>query len=510
MDLGLNKTTKVLIENILPSLPPAVGYYIAYLELTVDQHQVQIQQLQIQIQQQQIQIQQQQIQIQQLQTHIAQLEAVLAKNSSNSSKPPSSDGFKRKPKSLREKSGKNPGAQQGHPGKGLSPVSNPDKIIPHDPQSCQGCGSDLSQEKGTCVDQRQVFDIAPPKLEVSEHQALQKRCSQCGMINRGNFPQAVRGPVQYGERVQALRLYFSHQHFIPVDRLCQVFEDVFNLRLSGGTCSKIDKQFFNQLEPFEQSLTSFLLREPVLYFDESGARCEKKLHWTHVACSQRATLYHFHAKRGQEAIESMGILPSFKGIAVHDEWQPYFKYQQGLHAVCNAHLLRELTFIHEHEKEEWAKQMKELLIRAKQEVDKHLEEGKLAQEVLDELEQSYQQIIAQGIAYHAGLPGLAKGKRGKQKQRAGKNLLDRLEDKQESVLRFMNNFSVNFTNNQSEQDIRMIKVKQKVSGCFRTFAGGENFCRIRSYLSTSRKQGWNILESLTNAIRGDPHLLAVP
>jgi transposase len=503
MELEINTSKKVLVENILPSLPPAVGSYIAYLELTVEQQQVQIQQ-------QQIQSEQQQIQIQQLQTRIAQLEAIVSKNSSNSSKPPSSDGLQRKPKSLREKTGKKPGAQQGHPGKGLSPVSNPDKIITHEPQACQGCGADLSQEQGTCVDQRQVFDIPPPKIEVSQHEALQKRCSQCGMLNRGNFPQGVRGLVQYGERVQGLSVYFSHQHFIPIDRLCQVFEDVFKLPISAGTCNKIDKQLFSQLEPFEESLTSFLLTEPVLYFDESGARCEKKLHWTHVACSQKATLYHFHPKRGQEAMESMGILPSFKGIAVHDEWQPYFKYQEGMHAVCNAHLLRELTFIHEHEKEEWAKQMKELLIRAKQEVDKHLEEGKLAQEKLDELEAIYHQIIDQGKAYHAGLPALAKGKAGKQKQRAGKNLLDRLEDKEESVLRFMKNFSVNFTNNQSEQDIRMMKVKQKISGCFRTFAGGENFCRIRSYLSTARKQGWNILEALTSAIKGDPQLLTVP
>jgi transposase len=486
MEVGINISKKVLVKNMLPSLPPAARSYIAYLELTVEQ---------------------QQIQIQQLQTRIAQLEAILSKNSSNSSKPPSSDGLKRKPKSLREKSEKKPGAQQGHPGKGLSPVNNPDKIITHEPQTCHGCGVSLSQEHGTCVEWRQVFDIPLPKIEVSEHQALEKKCPQCGILNRGNFPQEVRGLVQYGERVQALSVYFSHQHFIPIDRICRVFEDVFKLSLSAGTCSKFDKQLFKQLEPFEQSLTSFLLREPVLYFDESGARCEKKLHWTHVACSPKATLYHFHAKRGKEAIDSMGILPYFTGIAVHDEWQPYFKYKQSMHAVCNAHLLRELTFIHEHEKEEWAKPMKALLIRAKQEVDKNLEQGKLAQEVLDELEEIYHQIIAQGKAYHAGLPALAKGKAGKQKQRPGKNLLDRLEDKQESVLRFMKNFSVSFTNNQSEQDIRMVKVKQKVSGCFRTLAGGNTFCRIRSYLSTARKQHWNILESLTNAIRGAPNLV---
>lgn len=493
MELGINKSKRDLVEKILPSLPLAVGSYIGYLELTVEQQQVQIQQLQVQVQQ--------------LQTCITQLETQLSKNSSNSSKPPSSDGLKKKTKSLREKSGKKPGAQQGHPGKGLTLVSNPDKIITHEAQICKDCGFDLSQEKGFCVDKRQVFDIPLAKIEVSQHEGLEKKCPQCGILNRGDFPQHVRGPVQYGERVQALSTYFNHQHFIPIDRLCQIFKDVFKLPLSAGTCSKIDRQVFNQLEPFEQSLTSYLLREPVLYFDESGARCAKKLHWTHVACSQKATLYHIHGKRGQQAIDSMGILPHFKGIAVHDEWQAYFKYQQALHALCNAHLLRELTFIEEHEKEPWAKQMKEVLIRAKQEVGKHVEEGKLAEDVFQELKQSYRQIIAQGIDYHASLPCLSKGKRGKQKQRAGKNLLDRLEEKQESVLRFMKDFSVEFTNNQSERDIRMIKVKQKIAGCFRSLKGGQTFCRIRSYLSTSRKQGWDILEALTKAIRGDPYLL---
>jgi transposase len=508
MDLKVTKSNPSLPEKTLLSLPLAIRSYILCLESSVEQLQGQVQQQQDQVQQQQDQIQQLQDQIQQLQSQIAQLQAQLSKNSSNSSKPPSSDGLKRKPKSLREKSGKKPGAQQGHPGKGLSLVNNPDKIIIHEPTSCQACGSDLSQQEGVFRERRQVFDIPLPKLEVSEHQVFAKKCPKCSKLNQADFPQGVKGSVQYGERVQGLSSYLMHQHFMPVDRTCQFLKDVFNLTLSPGTCIKIERILFQQLEAFEKDLKPYLLKEHVLYFDETGTRCEKKLKWTHVVSSPQATLYHLHPQRGQVAMDAIGILPHFKGVAVHDEWRSYSYYQEAKHGLCNAHILRELTFIHEEEKENWAKEMKELLIRAKQEVAKHIAEGRLPEEKLDEIEKKYQHIISQGKEYHASLSALPKGKRGKQKQRPGKNLLDRLEYKVSCVLGFMKDFSVQFTNNQSERDIRMIKVKEKIAGCFRTYSGGENFCRIRSYISTSHKQGWNVLEALTSAIRGDPKLLA--
>ena len=238
-------------------------------------------------------------------------------------------------------------------------------------------------------------------------------------------------------------------------------------------------------------------------------RCEKKLRWVHVASSELATFYTIHAKRGQEAMDEAGILSQFQGIGVHDHWFPYFTYQQILHGLCNAHHLRELTFIHEQEKEDWPKRMKDLLIFAKNEVEGHLELGALPQEILFRIEETYGQIIADGFEYHSLLPSLPKSKRGKQKQRDGKNLLDRLKEKRSCVLRFMYDFSVNFTNNQAEQDVRMIKIKQKISGCFRILRGGQIFCRIRSYISTARKQGWNIWDALAEAIRGCPRLLDV-
>lgn len=445
--------------------------------------------------------------IQQLETEVHELKARLSKDSSNSSKPPSSDGLKRKPKSLRKKSDKKAGGQQGRAGKGLAQVSNPDVIVTHMPSNCTGCGSDLRDVSGTTAEKRQVFDIPQPKIDITEHRVEEKKCPCCGEWTRASFPENVKGPVQYGDRVRALTGYLSHQHFIPVNRVCQIFEDIFGITISPGTCANVDEQLFANLEVFEAGLKAYLLGAKVLHFDETGMRCEKKLHWVHVASSQTATFYTMHVKRGQEGIDAAGVLPHFQGTAVHDHWFPYFAYNQVKHGLCNAHHLRELTFMYEQEKENWAKRMHDLLIQANEEVEKHVECGALPPDVLLQIEQTYNQILTEGLAYHASLPPLPKGKRGKQKQRDGKNLLDRLNEKRDCVLRFMYDFAVPFTNNQGERDIRMVKLKQKIAGTFRAFHGGEIFCRVRSYISTARKQGWSVWDSLTDAIRGSPRLL---
>lgn len=495
MNIDQTPSFPTLSGELFDSLPISIRSYIRYLETT--------------IQQQQIQIQQQQVRIQQLEARVHELEARLSKDSSNSSKPPGSDGLKKKTKSLRGKSDKKPGAQQGHAGKGLAQIDTPDLIVNHTPTNCHGCGLNLSQVDGACAEKRQVFDIPQPKIEVTEHQVLEKKCPCCGELTRGVFPEHVRGPVQYGERAQALTAYFAHQHFIPVDRVCQIFEDVYGIAISPGTCSNVYERLFRQLESFESGLKTYLLAAQVLHFDETGMRCEKKLRWVHVASSQLATLYTIHAKRGQEAMNEAGILPLFQGIGIHDHWFPYFAYEQITHGLCNVHHLRELTFIHEQEKEDWAKRMKDLLLFAKNEVESHLEQGALPEEALLRIEETYGQILAEGFEYHLLLPLLPKGKRGRQKQRDGKNLLDRLNEKRSCVLRFMYDFSVGFTNNLGEQDIRMVKLKQKISGCFRTLKGGQIFCRIRSYISTARKQSWNIWDALAEAIRGCPKLLTI-
>lgn len=468
-----------LSREALEVLPESLRSYIRYLEDIVQQQQVQIQELQ----------------------------ARLSKNSSNSGKPPSSDGLKRRPKSLRSPSDKKPGGQQGHVGKGLAQISNPDTIVTYVPTSCSGCGLDLSEVGGVIAENRQVFDIPQPKVNVTEHRVEEKKCPCCGERTRASFPENVKGPVQYGDRVRALVAYFSHQHFIPVDRVCEIFEDIFGVAISPGTCANVDAQLFANLEEFEAGLKTYLLAAQILHFDETGMRCEKKLHWVHVTASQMATFYIMHRKRGKEAMDAADILSHYQGIAVHDHWLPYFAYSQVKHGLCNAHHLRELTFIYEQQKEDWAKQMKDLLVRAKLEVEKHVEDEALPAEILLQIEKDYNQILEKGFTYHKALPPLPKGKRGKQKQREGKNLLDRLQEKRNCVLRFTNDFSVPFTNNQGEQDIRMVKLKQKIAGCFRTFHGGEVFCRVRSYISTARKQSWNVWDSLADAIRGSPRLL---
>lgn len=486
---------QLLPDEVLNTFPVQICTYIRHLHVIIEQ--------------QQEQIQRQQEEIQLLKARVSELEGRLAKNSSNSSKPPTSDGLKRKPKSQRCKSGKKPGGQQGHPGQGRSQVQTPDIIVNHSPMSCGGCGFKLAEVAGSCVEKRQVFEIPQPKIEVTEHRVEEKTCPCCGAHTRGAFPETVRGPVQFGERIQALVVYFSNQHFLPVDRICEIFEDIFGVSISPGTCSNYSEKIFSQLEVFERDLKAYLIAAQVLHFDETGIRCEKKLHWVHVASSQAATLYTIHAKRGQEAMDDAGILPHYRGIGVHDHWFPYFSYAQMLHGLCNVHHMRELTFVHEEQKEEWAKQMINLLIFAKDEVEKHIQKETLSAEILLQIEKTYDKILDAGLTYHASLPPLPKkGKRGKQKQRDGKNLLDRLREKKDCVLRFIHDFTVPFTNNQGEQDIRMIKLKQKISGCFRAIAGGQIFCRVRSYISTARKQGWNIWDALSEAIRGIPRLLS--
>ena len=328
-----------LPEDIFNSLPESVRYYIRFLEAKIH------------LLEKQVEEQAQQIKEQAQKIH--ELEARLSKNSSNSSKPPGSDGLKKDPKtkSQRGKSGKKPGGQNGRIGKTLEQVETPDHIVIQAPDSCNNCSFRLSGIGGVSSDEkRQVFDVPEPKIEVTEHRTEIKTCPCCGNISKGAFPENVKAPVQYGEHVQTLATYFKNQHLIPAERVCEIFEDVFGISLSPGTCSKIDKKLFKKLESFETFLKAYLLDSYVLHFDETGMRCRKKLHWIHVASSQKATFYGIHAKRGKEAIGAFEILSRFQGIACHDHWLPYFAYTQVEHALCNAHHLREVTFIYENEK----------------------------------------------------------------------------------------------------------------------------------------------------------------
>ena len=493
------------LQDLLSGLPKAVQEFITIQSSIIKQQQATIEK-------QQATIEKQSLRIQQLELKVRDLEARVSKNSSNSSKPPSSDGFQKPPKtsSQRVKSGKKPGGQKGHNGKYLKQVENPDHIILHSPEACRKCSYDLSDLQALNYEKRQVFEIPIPKTEVTEHRAENKICPSCQAISKGVFPDNVSGPVQYGDRVKALAVYFSNQHLIPLDRLCQIFEEIFHISLSSGTCSNIDNKLFKHLELFESNLKAHLIAEAVLHFDETGIRCNKKLHWVHVASSDIATFYGIHSKRGREAIDDFNILPCFKGVAVHDHWFPYFSYKHIFHGLCNAHHLRELKYVYEHEKEDWASDMSKLLLQAKRLVLNFSEYICIPAKYKSLVEREYSKIIDNGFEYHKQLAPLNKGSRGRQKQRIGKNLLDRLKNHQASVLRFLDDLAVPFTNNQGERDIRMVKLKAKISGCFRTIQGGEIFCRIRSYISTARKQKWKILPAIMDAVKGSPRLLLAP
>ena len=497
MNKNFAKQIPGLPEEVVNSLPAPVVAYIRFLEGYIEQQNTLIEKLNSQVKQ--------------LTVQVKELEAKLSKNSSNSDKPPNSDGFNKplKTQSLRDTSGKKPGGQQGHTGNTLKQVKNPDHIVVHAPKACSLCGYNLSsvKEEKIMEEKRQVFDIPEPKIEITEHCISAKNCPCCGKITNGLFPEEAVASAQYGERIQTLATYFTHQHFMPFERLSQMFEDIFGIKISQGTIANIDQKLFEKLKHFEENLKIHLLKSKILHVDETGIKCNKKTNWIHVTSSTLATFFGVHSKRGREATDVFDIMPKFKGIVMHDHWQPYFAYKNVQHLLCNAHHLRDLTFVFEHEKEEWANDMKKLLLRAKQMTEEHVQDGSLPAEKIETIIKEYNEIIFQGFLYHENLPSLLQQKRGKLKQRAGKNLVNRLANYQISVLQFINDLSLPFTNNQAEQDIRMVKLKQKISGSFRKLQRIEIFCRIRSYISTARKQSWNIFEAIVKAIQGTPQLL---
>jgi transposase len=341
---------------------------------------------------------------------------------------------------------------------------------------------------------------------VTEHQAEEKTCPVCGFVNRAKFPEGITQPVQYGPRVKATASYFSNYQLMPYARLKECFFDLYNLSLSEGTLYNIQSTCYEKLESHENQVKQLLIEAPVGHFDESGLRVNKKLNWLHVASTGKLTHYSLHAKRGQEAMEQIGILPQFEGRAIHDHWKPYFQYGCK-HGLCNIHHLRELTYVEEQYKQVWAKKLKDCLLKIKEEVDKLKLLGrlKIPPKRLRYFEKKYSRILGKGLKEIPQLKAVAV-KRGRVKQHPAKNLLDRLQGYKQEVLSFMYDFSVPFGNNQGEQDIRMIKTKQKVSGCFRSEKGGKMFCRVRGYISTVRKHSMNVLEALTNVFKEVPFI----
>lgn len=446
------------------------------------------------------------------QQRVRNLEERLAKDSHNSSKPPSSDGLsKPKPKSLRSPSGRRTGGQPGHAGRTLRMVEKPDSVVSHPVNQCARCGSSLTGQAPDRVERRQVFDLPEPKLEVTEHQAEIKTCG-CGCLNRAAFPPEVTAPVQYGLRVKSVAVYLKEYQLLPFERLAEIMRDLFACdTFSEGTLANFSTACSQRLEPIDEIIRAQVAAAEVAGFDETGMRATGSLRWLHTVSTRWLTWYFAHEKRGREAMDAAGVLPEFKGRAVHDFWSPYLKYDCG-HAFCNAHLLRELVFLWEEDAQAWAKDMIDHLRAIKTAVDTARQAGQatLPVDSLDCFHARYLQIVDAGYAQNpAPEPPNGPKRRGRLKQSKAGNLLDRFRDHPGGILAFMHDFAVPFDNNLSERDLRMMKLRQKISGTFRSIDALVDFCRIRGYVSTARKNGLNALDALRRVFLGNPFAPAV-
>jgi len=439
---------------------------------------------------------------------IQKLRDQLAKNSRNSGKPPSSDGLKKaRTRNLRKKTGRRSGGQKGHEGHTLEMTKQPDHIQVHAVSQCPHCAADLRVVEPSRLERRQVFDIPPVRIEVTEHQAEIKICSQCGNEVKGDFPAEVTQPVQYGPRIKAQASYLNNYQLIPWARTRELLGDFYGHAPAEALVQEANAGVVDGIAPSLEATKQQLIGSDVVQFDESGLRVEAQLNWLHVASTDYLTYYNVHPKRGQDGMKTMGILPAFAGRAVHDCWQSYFTFDNCQHALCNAHHLRDLMFVVEQYEQSWAEEMIQLLLDIKAEVDEApADQLSLLPECLVHFAQRYDELIVQGLAANPPPADPPSKKRGRKKQSPPKNLLDRLKKYKLQVLAFMYDFRVPFDNNLAERDIRMVKIKQKVSGAFRTRTGAETFCAIRSYISTVRKHGLNVIDATHNALTGSPFI----
>ena len=443
-----------------------------------------------------------------LKARMAELERRLELNSSNSGKPPSSDGLKKpaRVRNLRERSGKKPGGQMGHKGETLRQVTDPDVVVDHYPPACSTCGVGLDLETSVGHSVRQVFDLPEPQpLVVTEHRAHDCQCTACGAKTRAPFPDGVNAPVQYGARITAFVIYLLHYQLLPENRLAALMADLFGVKVAAATIARMSRTCAERLRGFAATVRDLVAGAQVKHMDETGFRIGGKTQWLHVASTALLTFYRVCAKRGS-------LLANVAGIVVHDHWKPYYTMQGVLHALCNAHHLRELKALVEIEKEEWARKMQRLLRRACHVTNRARERGvPIKPRLIDCFERRYDAILAEGLVFHEAQAPLVRAaikgggkRRGRAPRRTGHNLLLRLATRKNDTLRFLRDATVPFTNNQAERDARMMKLRQKISGGFRSLQGAMDFALIRSFFSTANKQGWNIIDALTH----DPSNLA--
>ena len=438
---------------------------------------------------------------------IAELEDRLRKTSRNSSVQPSADGLAKPPprsRSLRKKTGRKPGGQDGHPGQTLAQVAKPDLEVRHEPGSCSGCGAGLAGRPVTAVERRQVFDLPPVKVTVTEHQLIERECG-CGRRTRGAAPGGAEAPVQYGPRVAAVIIYLYIGQFLSRKRTAQALAELFGVPLSPGTVAGITARAAGKLDGFLERVRGNIAASDVAGFDETGFRVEGRLHWVHCARTGKYTLLMVHPRRGRKAMEAMGVLPSFAGIAVHDAWAPYDTYSSPDHQLCCAHALRELQAVTDSAPAGqwcWAAQAADALTGMQALVSDAIAQGRDAADpaALAAQIHSYRSAVLLGARQTAARSGPL--------MRKHHALARRLAGRQDDYLRFTADWRIPADNNGSERDIRMAKLKQKVSGCLRTITGARQFCAIRSYLSTAAKHGLTFISALVMLTEGQPWMPA--
>jgi transposase len=416
-------------------------------------------------------------------------------NSKNSSKPPSTDP-NRKKSSKKGESNRKPGGQKGRNGTTLQPVDDPDEVAVLKVDRRTLPRGSQYHEVGHEI--RQVIDIDISRF-VTEYRA------QILEDDQGNrfvapFPDRVNRPVQYGLKLKANAVYMSQFQLIPYDRIRDHFQEQLHIPVSAGSIFNFNKEAYERLDCFGQWAKTQLARSDLMHADETGINIGGKRHWLHCASNTTLTWFYPHARRGTDAMDEMGILPFFKGVLVHDHWKPYYRYKC-IHALCNAHHLRELERAWEQDHQQWAKDMQALLI----DISKAVEDagGQLPLDDSKSWRRRYRRLLKKAeIECPPPDENQRKGKRGRIKRSKARNLLERLRDYEQDVLRFMDSEIVPFTNNQGENDLRMTKVQQKISGCFRSMDGAKIFCRVRSYLSTCRKQGMSASQALSLLFQG--------
>jgi transposase len=439
--------------------------------------------------------------IEMLTRRVAELEALLRKDSRTSSKPPSSDGLRKAPpKSRREVSGRPAGKQPGEPGKTLRQVEDPDRVRIHRPADCDGCGRSLRHAPITSIEKRQVFDLPDPRLHITEHHLQHRRC-RCGTTTMADVPDGVNAPTQYGPRVRAIGAYLVGYQHLPYLRACETLSDLLGAHLTAGTLTSIVERTRDGLHDFLDIVTGRIADADVAQFDETGLRVDGTLAWVHAAVTDTLAVFTVHTNRGHDGMTAAGILPAFTGTAVHDGFTPYRAYGT-LHQLCNAHHLRELAAIVEADPDQtWADDLSKLLRELNDitRTARHTGADTLDPDLQTAYRTRYDTIITAGQA--ANPPP-----EGHRARTPAVRLLARLATHAGDVLRFLSDLRVPFDNNLAERDIRMVKLRQKISGGLRTWTGAHTFCAIRSYLTTTRKNGITALEALTQLHNGNTWL----